>query len=220
MKLSEEAIDIWWIDLEEKSNLSQLWLYLSAEEQQRAPRFKFDRHRDRFVMARGNLRVILSQYLEGIAPADIQFVYTDRGKPILANSHCLQFNLSHAHQHAIYAISLTPVGIDLEYPRSLPDLLSLAQRFFTPEEYQILSTLSSSDQQQLFFQIWTLKEAYLKATGEGLTKLAAAQTKWEQNVLMGLILPPDQSHWISHQFQPCSNYIAAVVGTKDKLCFR
>jgi 4'-phosphopantetheinyl transferase len=215
----EETIDIWQMPLEPKSNLPQIWLYLSADEQERANRFKFDLHRDRFIMARGNLRMILGEYLN-VSPTDINFSYTSRGKPTISNYSSLQFNLSHSHELAVYAITAnTAIGIDLEYQRPVDDLLQLAERFFNDQEYQMLKTFTPSDQQQIFLQIWTLKEAYLKATGEGLVKLAEAQTRWKQKSLTGLVFPLDKSHWTSYQFQPNPNYIAAVVGVNKKLSF-
>lgn len=83
----------------------------------------------------------------------------------------LHFNLSHSHHMALYAISRSPIGVDLEHIRPLPNALDLAQRFFAPSEFQILQTLPVEQQAYTFFRYWVCKEAYVKAIGEGLAHL-------------------------------------------------
>jgi 4'-phosphopantetheinyl transferase len=174
LKLSVNQVDIWQADLNiSPQQLAQFHLTLSADEQQRAQRFRFERDRHQYIAARGILRSLLAQYL-GVHPPQLQFNYSDKGKPTLSPVHVtqpIQFNVSHSHQKALYGITLNRrVGIDLEYIRTV-EALSLAQRFFSPQEVIQLTTVSPQQQQQMFFQLWTGKEAYLKATGEGLSGL-------------------------------------------------
>lgn len=172
LTLELNHVQIWQADL----NLSRLILQsleklLSSDEQQRAQRFKFEKDRYSFIAARGILRTILSRYLR-IDPEMIQFNYSAKGKPFLAQvSLPINFNLSHSQGKAIYAIALNQtLGIDLEAIRSI-EALSLAKRFFCESEYRWLASLSPQEQNSAFFKLWTCKEAYLKATGEGLVGL-------------------------------------------------
>jgi 4'-phosphopantetheinyl transferase len=173
-KLSLNQVDIWQADLNvSPQQLGQFQLTLSEDEQQRAQRFRFERDRSQYIAARGILRSLLGQYL-GVHPAQLQFNYSNKGKPTLSPVHVtqpIQFNVSHSHQKALYGITLNHrVGIDLEYMRPV-EVLSLAQRFFSKQEFTQLTAVSPQQQQQVFFQLWTGKEAYLKATGEGLSGL-------------------------------------------------
>jgi len=179
------AVQLWRISLSraliEIDTLAQI---LSPDEQQRANRFKFDRHRWRFIAARASLRQILGQYL-GQQPAMIQFEYGSTGKPSLLDSGAspdggtldpwlrrgLQFNLSHSEDLALLGITWEQtIGIDLEQIRPVA-VLELAERFFCPREMLWLSQLLLAQQIPAFFQIWTAKEAYLKAIGLGITGL-------------------------------------------------
>ena len=153
--------------------IQQLRQTLSPDEQTRADRFVFDRDRHHFIAGRGILRQILSGYVK-IDPSELQFSYSKQGKPSLTAGQCdrpVEFNLSHSHGRALYAIARErKIGIDLEYIRPT-EVQNLAKRFFTPSEYQALIQLPSDRQQQAFFHAWTCKEAYLKATGEGIMGL-------------------------------------------------
>ncbi|WP_271253861.1 4'-phosphopantetheinyl transferase family protein [Pseudanabaena sp. Chao 1811] len=160
----------------------RLWKLLSEDERSRADRFKRENLRRNFVAARGNLRIILAQWL-GCKPKAIQFSYSDRGKPYLQNSKGIYFNLAHSQDFAIYVVSSDrEVGIDLEYINPQCDIEGIAQRYFSPSEYEVIKGLGDRDPSlavQAFYQAWTLKEAYGKATGQGIT-----------NILEGLDVSP------------------------------
>ena len=156
---------------------AQLWRLartLSADEQRRAERFYFERDRRRFIASHGVLRTILASYLD-TSPAHLQFSVGRHGKPALRDAYPgppLCFNMSHSHNTALYAItSNRAIGVDIEHCHPLPDMAQLAQRFFFPSEYAALCSLAPALQTAYFFAVWTCKEAYLKATGEGLTGL-------------------------------------------------
>ncbi|MGB0561829.1 MAG: 4'-phosphopantetheinyl transferase family protein [Spirulinaceae cyanobacterium] len=147
------------------------WPLLNAAEQQRAQRFVRDCDRCRYIWARGNLRRLLGGYL-GLAPEAIEFSYGDRGKPYLAQ-HPVQFNLSHSGDGLIYAFSRDrPIGVDIEQLQRAKDWLPLARRFFCGTEASAIAAVPAAEQAIAFFKLWTRKEAYLKATGEGLQGLA------------------------------------------------
>ncbi len=174
MQLANHAVHIWQANLvfssEQLQRLAQL---LSEDEQARANRFKFAHHRDRFMAARGILRTLLSRYLDQ-PPEQLQFSYSDRGKPCLNNP--LQFNVSHSENLALYALTCDRmIGIDVEHLRPVENLEGLTQRFFSAREHDAIAQLPPEHRERSFFRYWTCKEAYLKATGEGLSELAGLE---------------------------------------------
>lgn len=168
--LGQSQITLWCISISEwEFAHTLLQPCLSAEEQARANRFKFERHQRRFRVTRGVLRLLLGQVL-GVPPLAVPLTYSPQGKPQLAdNPHSLQFNLSHSQEQAIYALAFArAIGVDIEYLRPIPDLESLVKRFFSPQEADFFQQLPPSLQTTAFFRAWTQKEAYLKAIGTGL----------------------------------------------------
>lgn len=170
--LQEQQVQAWWFELNPPDSfVEKLAALLSMDENTKANRYKFPHLRIRYQVAHGILRIILGNYLK-LHPQKIEFIYSDRGKPQLAD-HCnplnLQFNLSHSENLAIVGICRNlPIGIDIEHRRSLKNAEQLAQRFFCPTEADLFKTLTVQEHSQLFFQLWTAKEAYLKATGQGI----------------------------------------------------
>ncbi|MDK2411042.1 4'-phosphopantetheinyl transferase superfamily protein [Aphanizomenon sp. PH219] len=205
-------VHIWRINL--NSDELQLQFFretLSSDEIARAERFYFPEHRQRFMAGRGTLRAILGQYLD-IAPKQVEFEYQPRGKPLLAAKFAdqgLLFNLSHSQDLALLGISYqNQIGVDLEYIRTMSDLEGLAKRFFSAREYQYLRLLSPAQQQQIFFRYWTCKEAYLKATGDGLVQLEEIEIDLTPNQPSKLLVSGD---WSLRELTPADNFAAAVV---------
>jgi 4'-phosphopantetheinyl transferase len=205
-------VHIWRINL--NSDELQLQFFretLSSDEIARAERFYFPEHRQRFMAGRGTLRAILGQYLD-IAPKQVEFEYQPRGKPLLAAKFAdkgLLFNLSHSQDLALLWISYQhQIGVDLEYIRTMSDLEGLAKRFFSAREYEYLRLLSPAQQQQIFFRYWTCKEAYLKATGDGLVQLEEIEIDLTPNQPSKLLVSGD---WSLRELTPADNFAAAVV---------
>jgi len=142
---------------------------LSPDEKGRAGQFRFERDRDSFVVARGVLRILLGRYLN-ISPAGIPFKYGAKGKPAIAGPAGIDFNMSHSGSLAVFAFTAgCPVGIDVERIRPLPDMQSIADRFFCSEEAAELMSLAPNQREHGFYLCWTRKEAYIKASGDGLS---------------------------------------------------
>lgn len=145
---------------------------LDATEHQRAQSFKFDKDRDLYVAAHLFLRQVLSRYTP-VAAKDWRFVNNAYGKPAIANPgyRWLQFNLSHSPGRIACAVARNRVvGVDVEQHKCLSDLPLLCRHTFSPLEAEdVLSTPLPHEQEQRFFSYWTLKEAYIKARGMGLS---------------------------------------------------
>lgn len=153
----------------------RLQTLLDPTERQIAARFAFDADRRAYGAAHALLRVALCEYAEG-APTDWRFDATPLGKPFLATQPAgldLRFSLSHAHSLVAVAIAQGfDIGVDVEASdRSSAHDMDIADRCFTPEEATLLRSLADAQQRQdLFLTLWTLKEAVVKATGEGLSR--------------------------------------------------
>jgi 4'-phosphopantetheinyl transferase len=145
---------------------------LSPDESARAARFHFEKDRIHFTRCRTALRTLLAGYLNIAAP-EIRFQYANGGKPQLAagqNPRALQFNVSHSADIALIAVGARHhLGVDVEKIRTDVDTTSLAERFFSPRERAGLQTLPDRLRVPGFFACWTRKEAFLKATGAGLS---------------------------------------------------
>jgi 4'-phosphopantetheinyl transferase len=143
---------------------------LSPEELARACRFRFERHRRRFINCRAKLREILATYLDR-DPAFIEFEYNQFGKPSVAALNArLYFNVSHAEGVAMFAVSQSrEIGIDVERIDSTFADEQIPERFFSSREVEILRALPKAHQVDAFFNCWTRKEAYIKARGLGLS---------------------------------------------------
>lgn len=223
LKLSENQVHVWRAGLDLPTlQIEKLAQTLSPDEAERANRFYFERDRKHFTAGRGILRTILGQYLD-LNPAQIQFCYTSRGKPGLANTgETLYFNLSHSKGLALYGVSRDfNLGIDLEYMRPMSDLEQLAKRFFSIGEYTAIASLPDNEKQGAFFQAWTCKEAYLKATGDGLAGgLAEVEVSLIPGEAARLLSIAGNSQaalsWSFHQIIPAPDYMAALaVAGKD-----
>jgi 4'-phosphopantetheinyl transferase len=169
-RLGARDIHVWTLRVQGTRDIAdRFYPLLSPDEQVRAERFRFDHLRYSFAASRGILRVLLGHYLQ-IAPTAIQFVYSASGKPGLVLNQSLHFNASHSGE--LYVIALTSkceLGVDVERLRPLSDIQAIAERFFSREESAELLALPDEQRELGFFSCWTRKEAYIKATGEGLS---------------------------------------------------
>lgn len=217
--LSGNDVHVWRASLDlSSSHLKRLWHLLSVDERQRAEQFVFQRDQDKFIAARGLLRMVLSRYLS-IEPAKLRFDYGPYGKPELAremNKHGLCFNLSHSGNLALYAMAVSQVGVDLERIQPDLDYEAIAQRYFSSQEATALLALSSSYRCKAFFRLWTCKEAYLKAKGEGifqgLSQVEISLTSTDAATFLRIDGDPQTAaNWSLQELSLGPGYVAAVV---------
>lgn len=169
--LADSEVHLWLASLTlPEDRLAALATALTVDEQERAARFRFPQHRDRFIAGRGLLRELLGAYLDAPAAA-LRFRQGSRGKPALAGEAAgtgLHFNLSHSRDRALYAVARRAVGVDLEALDRWVDCAAVAERVCTGREWTAFQALSAERIQEAFFACWTRKEAVAKAMGEGL----------------------------------------------------
>jgi 4'-phosphopantetheinyl transferase len=144
---------------------------LSPDERAQQARFRFAQDRQLYLVAHALLRTSLAQLL-GADPAALRFQAGAHGKPELAwpPGAPLRFNLSHTSGLCAWIVARDcAVGIDVEDGRRVRDIEAIAERFFAPAEVADLRARRGDDQRGRFLAYWTLKEAYLKARGVGLS---------------------------------------------------
>jgi 4'-phosphopantetheinyl transferase len=215
-ELSGRAVHVWPVSLYgEDSVVERFQGLLASDEMDRAERFRFARLRRSFILARGALRILLGRYLNA-APGDIEFSYGPKGKPALRTDHRLQFNASHSGDVALFAFTMDcEIGVDVEAIRTMPDIEDVAKRFFCAEETEDLLSLPPDQREQGFFLCWTRKEAYIKATGDGLsTPLDAFRVTLHPDAAAGMIHlerdPIAAQAWTLQDLTPAPGYAAAL----------
>jgi 4'-phosphopantetheinyl transferase len=212
LTLLQNDVHVWRIDLDRpESQLQSLAETLSSDELSRAKRFYKEQHRQRFIAGRGILRSILGRYL-GIEPHQVEFSYQPLGKPVLTDEMFSKtkvwFNLTHSQGLALCAVSCNRlVGVDLEYIRPISDVLALAKRYFSSNEYQVIRSLPPHQMQEIFFRYWTCKEAYLKATGAGIAQLEQIEVLLSPGEPAKLKI---DEQWSLLELVPADNTVAAV----------
>jgi len=220
------AIHLWLIDLRQfLPQINELEKYLNQEEKYKAGRFHFLKDQQNYIITHALLRSLLADYLH-CAPTHIQFNYHVHGKPyVLMPISSLEFNLSHSQQHAAIAFTQNhPLGIDIEYHRPI-EHLDLAQRFFHPREYEQLHQLPIAQQLKAFYGIWTCKEAFIKATGKGLSygldRFEVNHALDQPARVTSIHDDSNTDHWQLHRFTPQENFSGAVAweGPAKKIFF-
>ncbi|HEY9828851.1 MAG TPA: 4'-phosphopantetheinyl transferase superfamily protein [Stenomitos sp.] len=227
--LAPQSIHIWQVSLDPSQHrLEHLQEILAEDEQARAQRFRFDVDRERFIIARGCLRQVLSGYV-GVAPQALCFSYGSHGKPVLANpraAQSLHFNVSHSHQVALYAIASNwPVGIDVEHIHTV-EWRELAKHVFSAKEQLALQHITAPLQQEAFFKGWTRKEAFVKALGQGLSipldQFDVTLHPQEPAAILNITWNPEETaQWQLIDVSPSADYCGAlaVCGQPQHLCF-
>lgn len=193
--------------------LDELWSWLSDDKRERAERFRFERHRVRFVVCRARLRQALGRRL-GLTPVAVRFVYGPQGKPALREGH-LHFNLAHSEDLALIGIADEALGVDLEWVKPVPELDAIARHHFSPAERAALDALNPAERTLGFFHAWTRKEAMLKATGHGLSlaldhytvSLAPGESP---RVLEVKDAPGEAANWRLVHVEPEAGFVGAI----------
>lgn len=170
--LAERQVQLWRADLDVRAvALAPLRRSLSAEERTRADRFRAEKDRARYLAAHGWLRRLLAQYL-GTPPGDLRFAQNVNGKPHVDSPDAtwLRFSLSHSDGVALIAVARErEVGVDVERVSNGPIDDALVRRTLSLPEQQNLAKRPSHERASAFYALWTMKEAYAKATGAGLS---------------------------------------------------
>jgi len=197
--------------------LADLESVLSADEKARAERFRQIGHARDFVVARGLLRQFLACYLR-VPAVGIGFDYSQSGKPALtakSNTNNIEFNLSHSGKLAVFGITRSvEIGVDVERIDRSVDVPLLSRRILSDSEQRHFAQIPENERVPAFFRNWTHKEAYVKATGEGIgADLAAISLEWPvagSDVRLVDRREEGESRWSLQTLTPEQGYVGAV----------
>ncbi len=204
-------VNIWLEDTEslDPEALALAGQVLSEEERIRRDRFRSHEDQRDYAAAHSLLRRSLSRHFPGREPSSWRFEKNASGKPYLAGGDSeapgVDFSLSHTRGLAACAISSARVGIDAERLRQNIDYEGIAQSSFSHQEIEALEQLPTGARRARVLELWTLKEAFLKATGRGLS--AGLDSVWFEILPSGAIrfhapCEADESSWKFALFKP------------------
>jgi 4'-phosphopantetheinyl transferase len=225
--LTASAVHVWLFASDmPPSPYEELFACLDAPERDRASRFHFERDRLRFVAARASLRRLLGMYTQRPA-AELRFIHKPSGKPQLDSGvgpPFVSFNLAHSGGWALVGVTAgAPIGVDLEKLRDIPEHEDIARRHFAPAEIEILSRLLAVDRAEGFLASWTLKEAFLKAIGDGLLAPLSRFDVLSDPGFVRRVAPSERvAGWRSLRLRPAPAIVAALavqIGRPELTCF-
>jgi 4'-phosphopantetheinyl transferase len=219
--LDEGDVHVWAVPFMPcRYDLEFLYGVLSPVEQSDVKRYVFDKDRENAVISRGLLRLLLGHYLNA-DPKQLQILRTKLGKPYLVSlrENALFFSVSHSETRAIYGITRAGrIGVDIEYLAKDFDGCEIAGQFFTEEENATLEMTPQEYKRRVFFRYWTLKEAYLKGVGTGLSmglnsfRLIPVRDEEMYRICHNDGVP---GTWTLRCVQPWSDYIMSVAVEGD-----
>lgn len=170
-----EDVELWSVPLDLSQSISAL-PFIDDGERVRAMRYRRSADQIRFAATRSALRRLLADAVKA-DPGRLRFELSDAGKPRLAGRADVSFNVSHAGEYALIALShKRDVGIDVEAVNAAIDWRELAPLVCTVAERRVLDSELPARQAERFFRCWTAKEALLKALGVGITEGLQALT--------------------------------------------
>ncbi|MBM3094031.1 4'-phosphopantetheinyl transferase superfamily protein [Ensifer sp. T173] len=222
-ELGTRYVDIWlsfYDEVTDDALLAHLRSLLSEKELLQETRFHFADDRKRYLVTRALVRSVLSRYAP-VHPASWEFCVNAYGRPHLSPAHGdeaqgLRFNVSHTRGLIALGVARDrDLGIDVEHlaVRDIP--AGLAERWFTPEEVTELNRTERGRRQEKFFEYWTLKEAYIKARGMGLSiPLNQFSFRYPQPEIVRIAIGPelgdDPAHWAFWHYRPAVSYLLAI----------
>jgi 4'-phosphopantetheinyl transferase len=220
LELQSGEVHLWRVDLDRNMDgLPALEQTLAREERAKAGQFRFELHRNRYVVAHGALRTILARYLK-TTPCKPVFRCGSHGRPELA-SGAVYFSMSHSHDLALCAISRARhLGVDVEHVR--PGVETDLAGCFSPRALRFLEPLPQPARRHAFFQGWTRMEAYSKASGEGLDSgLETFEIFLDlRTPVLHRPLGDAEQRWWLHDFSPRRGYVGALAAPPGNCSLR
>jgi 4'-phosphopantetheinyl transferase len=216
--ISKGELHIWRYTVNEQDYATEkINPILSVEEREKAIRFMQEQHAIKYVCNHRFMRNVLGAYLN-VLPAEIKFSHTALGKPFIENSD-LFFNLSHRNKYGLLAIFKdAEVGVDIEYIKELQDVATFSSYSFSEQEKAMIFNGNKTNP-EILFTFWAFKEAFIKATGTGLSvdisKINLADFFYKETNVM----PNDNKLWTLKRLDAEEGYKTAfaTTGKVDKL---
>ncbi|WP_033708578.1 4'-phosphopantetheinyl transferase superfamily protein [Bacillus cereus] len=149
-----------------------------------------------------------------ISNEEIRFIYNEYGKPFVENFSDFHFNISHSGEWVVCGTANSNVGIDIEKVSEI-EALKLANEFFSDEEFYDISSMNSDEQINYFYDIWTLKESYIKTIGKGLyIPLNSFSIKKESRTLISYKNIPKDFYFRQYSIEP--NYKISACAAREE----
>lgn len=217
--LGQNKIQIWSCFLDQTEQIvSGCYSILSNEEKSRAGKLKFTELRNRWVLSRGVLRLLLSNYYN-CSPKEMKFIFNEFSKPLLSkvlNGNEISFNLAHSDNLAVYIFSQNRrIGIDLEKTQDLADMEALTELFLNEYEKKWYNKISLANRKEIFYRIWTCKEAYIKAIGKGFSfspnKIVLEFNSKQELFFKEITGDNDFETWKIVEFETNPNFVSSAV---------
>jgi 4'-phosphopantetheinyl transferase len=223
LRVPDDGVDLWYcrpaIFASDTSLLARYEGLIDADEYEHYRRLRLPDHKLEYLASHALLRYVLTLYYPGRAPSDWVFQRNSHGKPSLvaeqADELGIAFNLSHTNGMGLCAVAPKgEVGVDVEYHANSQGLLDVADHYFSDTEVEDLFRLPKDEQENSFFHYWTLKEAFIKARGEGLAiPLDSFSFVFRDGGIT--FVPPEnallsEQQWNFKLFHPGERYTAAV----------
>lgn len=190
-----------------KELIPKISTLLHADELARSQRYHRLADQQRFVVARAALRSVLGQYL-ACAPTAIEFVVGPNKKPVIQNSPGLHYNVSHSKDWVLIAVSATEVGVDVEAVDPLFPFHEVLPHSFSWPERQAVA--GSPDSAHLFYQLWTRKEALVKATARGIDDGFSTIPALDGAHQLAMASGQAAAGWLVSSFAVAAGYVGAV----------
>lgn len=209
-------IHLWVASLRTFSPLiPQIHPFLFGEDREKAGQFYCEVDQRRALISRGVLRRLMGEYTR-LSPSKIRFEKGKNGKPVFATPGLphFSFNVSHSEDLLLFAFSRhRHIGVDVEHIRPMDDYAAMAAQFFHPMELAWLHGVVENLRLPAFYDLWTRKEAYVKATGDGLTHALDSFSVVGERAGRGLFLVENDrgNHTQGVAVMPAPDYPAAVV---------
>lgn len=209
-----DDIHIWILPSTSTNELENDIEKLSEAELARSGKFVQNADRLHYLIGHACLRRILGSYLQ--LPAEtLVFETGEHGKPFLSSDtpgEPIHFNLSHSGEYIALIFGNTPVGIDIQAVKPSGNAMKLAARYFHPDELSLFTGSDLSEQTELFYRYWSIREAFLKGLGTGLTCstssfYVAAETADSYRIIRS---EQDYSDWIINSIPAPKGYVCSV----------
>lgn len=202
-KLGAQDLHIYCLDIRQftADHYADAQRIMNTAEREQAQ--KFVRGKESYIASRWLLRKVLARYT-GVQSEMVEFLRTDKGKPYLPQSD-IHFSLSHSGHWALLAVGKVElIGVDIEAVRATRDLCGIAENYYHPHEFAQLQMQTGAEQADYFYRLWTLKEAFFKAVGTGISagleKIAFDLADDKISAQIAAALAEDGDEWQFHQW--------------------
>ena len=210
---NELGFDLYKIDLlKYQEIIPHLINQLSYEERDRANAFHFSKDKNRFIVCRSILKILLAKYTNTKISELILEKNPDK-KPFLASHPYVQFNLSHSDEYALIIISQTPVGVDIEYVNKQFKFKDVFESVFSQTECDEI--INHQNPILRFYEFWTRKESIVKAIGKGIDENIVKIPANDGSHQIAYSIVNNIKHINALSFQINDDYIGTIALTED-----